>query len=144
MKLTLFTDNALKSIIVLQNNPQRLYTIDDIAEAIAAPRNHLIKVLNFMVRKEWIRSIRGRNGGLVYNEKTDNLRLGDVIRILEKDDQEELLNCGECKMNTNCRLRGMLSNATNAFYADLNQYIVGDLITVDIVNTAQILKKINN
>jgi Rrf2 family nitric oxide-sensitive transcriptional repressor len=135
MKLTLFTDIALKSFLVLQSNPNKLFRIDDIAEAIAAPRNHLVKVLNFMVRKEWIRSIRGCNGGIIYNDQSDNLKLGELIRILEKDDKEELLNCAECKMNTNCRLRGLLGNATNTFYAYLNQYTLNDLSTVGITTS---------
>ncbi len=130
MKLNLFTDIALKSLIVLQKDSDRLFKIDEVAELISAPRNHLIKVINFMVHKGWISSMRGRNGGISYNLSSDDLKLGEVISLLEKDEKEELLNCRVCKMNTNCQLRGMLGNAKKIFYDSLNQYTIKDIALI--------------
>lgn len=124
MQLTLFTDIALKAIMYLKQSSD-LVTIDEIATKFAVPRNHLIKVLNFMVHQQWIGSVRGRNGGLFYNLSSDSLKLGETIMILENRD--ELLDCNACILHANCDLRSMLRGAVNAFYGYLNQYTLKDL-----------------
>lgn len=124
MQLTLFTDIALKAIMYLKQSSD-LVTIDEIAGKFNVPRNHLIKVLNFMVHQKWIGSVRGRNGGLFYNLSSDSLKLGQTIMILEN--REELLDCDACILHSNCDLRGMLRGAVNAFYDYLDQYTLKDL-----------------
>lgn len=140
MQLTLFTDIALKSIMYLKQSTE-LVTINEIAEQFNITRNHLIKVLNFMVHKEWISSVRGRNGGLLYNKTSDELKLGNIIMILE--DKEELLDCANCILHANCHLRGILYKAQLEFYNYLNQYTLKDLnneSTASFLNQ-QILKR---
>lgn len=124
MRLSQFTDIGLKSIMYLKQASQ-LVTIDEIANQFKIPRNHLVKVLNFMMHKEWISSTRGRNGGMLYNIKSDKLKLGDVIAVLENKD--ELLDCDNCVLGFDCHLRGILKKAMNVFYDSLNQYTLKEL-----------------
>lgn len=124
MQLNLFTDIGLKSIMYLKNT-EELVTINEIADQFSIPRNHLTKVLNLLVRLNWISSVRGRNGGLRYNKSTDDLFLGDVIAILEN--KPELLNCINCILSCDCSLRSILQQSLNAFYLNLNKYRIGDL-----------------
>ncbi|RTL10739.1 MAG: Rrf2 family transcriptional regulator [Neisseriaceae bacterium] len=137
MQLTIFTDIAMKSIMYLKQT-QDLVTINEIAAKFAIPRNHLIKVLNFMVHQEWIGSVRGRHGGLFYKQSSDELKLGKVIMLLEN--REELLNCEDCMLNNNCHLRNILHQAVDAFYDYLNQYTLADLNNTKTVNFINILK----
>lgn len=104
-----------------------LSRIDDIVEYYSIPRNHLIKVLNYMVHKNWIASVRGRSGGLYYLEECDDLKLGSIIADLEGN--SELINCSDCRLRENCILRGMFTGAQQAFYQYLNQYTLKDLKT---------------
>lgn len=131
MQLNIFTDIALKSLIYLKQS-QRLTTINELAEAFSLPRNHLVKVLNFMVRQQWILSVRGRYGGLRYNPASDTLKLGDIILVLET--KRELLNCHECMIGRCCALRNILGDAQAAFYASLNRYTAVDLLTPELSN----------
>lgn len=124
MQLTLFTDIALKAIMYIKQS-QDLVTIDEIAGKFKVPRNHLTKVLNFMVHQKWISSVRGRDGGLFYNLSSEDLKLGDMVMILEN--KTELLDCNSCLLHANCDLRGVLHGAVNAFYGYLNQYTLKDL-----------------
>lgn len=124
MQLNKFTDIALKSFMYLQT-ANDLSRIDDIVNYYSIPRNHLIKVLNYMVHKNWIASVRGRSGGLYYLEECDNLKLGDIIADLEGN--AELINCNECRLRENCILRGMFAGAQQEFYQYLNQYTLKDL-----------------
>ena len=70
-------------------------------------------------------SIRGRNGGLSYNSESDELKLGEVILILEA--KPELFNCDECILHSNCFLRSILKESLDAFYNNLNKYTIADL-----------------
>lgn len=125
VQLSQFTDIGLKSIMYLKQSSQ-LVTIDEIASQFQVPRNHLIKVLNFMMHKNWIISTRGRNGGMAYNRASDELKIGDVIMIFENKD--ELLDCDNCILHANCSLRGMLREAMQAFYGSLNKYTFKDIV----------------
>ena len=124
MQLTQFTDIGLKSIIYLKQ-ALHLVTIDEISKQFQIPRNHLIKVLNFMVHQTWIISTRGRNGGMSYNPASDKLKLGDVIMIFEN--KNELLDCNSCILHAHCKLRCILKDAMNKFYMCLNQYTINDI-----------------
>ncbi len=124
MKLNIFTDISLKSLMYLKQ-AQNLVTINEIALQFSIPRNHLIKALNLLVRLNWISSIRGRNGGLSYNSESDELKLGEVILILEA--KPELFNCDECILHSNCFLRSILKESLDAFYNNLNKYTIADL-----------------
>ena len=124
MKLNQFTDIALKALMYLRQATHRV-TIDAIAQDLQLQRNHLIKVLNYLVKLGWIRSIRGRHGGLSYNTASDQLKLGEVVRQLE--DQNELLNCAECSLCIGCALRRILNESQQAFFANLNRYTLADI-----------------
>ena len=124
MRLNLFTDICLKSLIYLKQ-VNKLVTINEISLKFSIPRNHLVKALNLLVSLNWISSTRGRNGGLSYNSESDALKLGDIILILEA--KPELLNCDECILHADCFLRTVLKESLNAFYANLNQYTLADL-----------------
>lgn len=136
MRLNIFTDIGLKSLMYLrQANAQ--VTIDEISKQLELPRNHLIKVLNFMIKRGWILSIRGRNGGVSYLKSSDDLLLGDLIMILEN--KTELLNCKECKLHNSCFLRTILNESVNCFYTNLNKYKFSDINNLPTRNLLQTL-----
>lgn len=126
MQLTLYTDIGLKTLMYLKY-AEGLVTLPEISKQFDLPYNHVIKVANHLVRLNWVSSVRGRNGGLRYNKDSDKLKLGDVVAILEG--KTELLNCegGGCKLRNACILRGILSQAVESFYSNLNQYTLADI-----------------
>ena len=68
MRLTVFTDYALRVLIYLALDPERRVTIRDIADAYGISRNHLMKVVNSLTRAELVEASRGVNGGLTLAE----------------------------------------------------------------------------
>jgi Rrf2 family transcriptional regulator, nitric oxide-sensitive transcriptional repressor len=124
MQLNIFTDIGLKSLMYLKQ-ANELVRIDEIAEQLVIPKNHLIKVLNFMIKQKWISSVRGRYGGVYYLKSSDNLLLGNLIIRLEN--KQELLNCSECKLQNSCFLRVLLKESVDCFYNNLNKYKLSDI-----------------
>jgi Rrf2 family nitric oxide-sensitive transcriptional repressor len=55
----------------------------EIAEACNASENHLAQVIHLMAQRGFIRTIRGRNGGLSLGRNAEDIVVGDVFRSFE-------------------------------------------------------------
>ena len=128
MRLDKQTDFALRVLMFLAANPGRLVTIAEIATRFRISEAHLMKVVHQLGRAGFIETVRGRSGGM---RMADDVRVGDVVRRMERDlGAVECLRAsgGDCLITPCCRLRGMLSKATAAFLAVLDDCTVADLV----------------
>jgi Rrf2 family nitric oxide-sensitive transcriptional repressor len=64
MKLTRYTDYALRVLIHLAVHEKELASIGRIASRYLISQNHLMKVVQDLSRAGFVETIRGRNGGL--------------------------------------------------------------------------------
>ena len=84
-----------------------------------------------MAQRGFIRTVRGRNGGLSLGRNAEDILVGDVFRSFEAPlpfaDCFVETGC-TCPLQTNCRLRGGLSAALDAFYGTLDRISVDDLV----------------
>ncbi|MCF6344129.1 MAG: Rrf2 family transcriptional regulator [Devosiaceae bacterium] len=128
MRLTRFTDNSLRVLIYLTLNKQRDATITEIAEKVAIPRNHLMKIVHALSKKEFIKTTRGRGGGIRLALCAKKIKVGDVIRKMEE--RLDIIECYKprCPLAGSCRLKNVLGEATNAFLSVLDNYSVNDLV----------------
>lgn len=128
MQLTRYTDYAFRMLIYLslQKGGERI-TINDIAEHFDIPRNHLIKVAHRLGQLGYIHASRGKGGGVALGMEPDKIGLGDIVRKMET--QLTIVNCNEpvCPILPQCRLRGVLDKARDAFLEVLDQYTLADL-----------------
>lgn len=129
MHLTQFTDMGLRVLMYLtQHQRESLVTIAELAEQFQLSHNHLIKVVNQLVKLGWVDATRGRNGGLRLGMAVTQLRLGTMIRLLE--DEEHLIDCEKavCALDGYCRLQGLLAQGLEQFYQWLDQYTLADIV----------------
>jgi Rrf2 family nitric oxide-sensitive transcriptional repressor len=130
MKLTAFTDYALRVLIYLAAEPSQRATIARIAAAYQVSEHHLVKVVHFLGRQGWLCNVRGKGGGLELGLAPERIGIGQVVRATE--DQALVGEClsdsgGDCCIAPSCRLRGVLGEAITAFYAVLDRYTLADL-----------------
>jgi Rrf2 family nitric oxide-sensitive transcriptional repressor len=145
MRITQHTDYALRVLMYVGANPERLVTIAEIAERFAISRTHLMKVVNQLVREGFLHGQRGKGGGLRLAMKPEGIHVGDVIRHMEPD--LNLVECfGEpdaCLINRGCRLKRALVEALDAFLVVLDRYTLADLLgnpaTVRLLSVIQIV-----
>ena len=129
MHLTRYSDYSLRVLMYLALKPEKLGNISDIAESFNISRNHLIKVVNHLVKLGYIISKRGRGGGLELAYEPDSLSVGEVIRNTEQT--LDVVNCAEpaCPFVPACSLKSALNEATEAFLNVLDNYTLDDIIT---------------
>jgi Rrf2 family nitric oxide-sensitive transcriptional repressor len=130
MKLTAHTDYGLRMLMALAVSRDRLVTIEEIADRHRISRNHLMKVAQSLVGLGLVRSVRGRGGGITLARDPATIRIGTVARALEVD--MELVAClGEnpqtCVFSGACRLTGVLRQALEAFFFEMDRLTLADL-----------------
>lgn len=129
MHLKRFTDLGLRILMHLANeaDPDKTHSVPELSEILCWNQNLVIKTAHAMVKAGWLEAVRGRNGGLRLACNPEDLRIGDVVRTLEDNDQ--LVDCGEppCPFAGKCVLVGALRKAQDAFYDELNRLTLADL-----------------
>ncbi|WP_293881988.1 Rrf2 family transcriptional regulator [Sphingomonas sp.] len=127
MRLTRYTDYALRVLIYLGTRPDTLCSIAEISRAYDISQNHLMKVVNDLVNAGYLASARGRFGGIRLAKPAAEINVGAVVRHTE--DGFDLVDCGECIIAPACGLTGALRQALAAFMRVLDGYTLADLIT---------------
>lgn len=123
MRLTTYTDYALRTLMYLAANRDRLVTIQDIADAHGIAKNHLTKVVHQLGILGVVESLRGRNGGLRLGREPGQINIGAVVRSTEPDFyMAECFDPGKshCMMSAACSLKDVLNDATAAYLAVLD------------------------
>jgi len=130
MKLTAFTDYSLRVLVYLAAAPERRATIAEICEAYDIKPNHLMKVVQQLGRNGWVETTRGKGGGVRLARPAREILVGHVVRDAEgvslpaecfADDQSD------CAIVRCCRLKGVLAEALESFYAVLDRYTLADI-----------------
>ncbi|MEU8632577.1 Rrf2 family transcriptional regulator [Amycolatopsis sp. NPDC048633] len=120
MHLNRATDIALR-ILMFAGARGSQVTIDELAAAMALPRNHVAKVVQRLQHHGFVVTARGRGGGVRLADGVLSSSAGHVVRYFEGD--AEVVNCDEppCPLRDVCRLRGALHVAQEAFFASLDE-----------------------
>ena len=126
MRLTRYTDYALRVLLYLGARQNELCAISEIAKAYDISKNHLMKVVNDLARAGYVTSVRGRFGGIRLARPAAEIRLGEVVRHTEEG--FALADCEHCVIAPACGLTSALSRALAAFMAVLDDYTLADLV----------------
>ena len=131
MRLTRYTDYALRVLIFAGVRPSEICTIDSIAVNYGISKNHLRKVVHRLSRLGYIATAQGRKGGIRLNCPLEQIRLGDIVRRMEPD--LRLVECFEpehsrCRIQSACVLRSVLHDALAVFLATLDRHTLADLV----------------
>ncbi len=130
MRLTLWTDYALRTLIYIGVKGERLSTIAEIAESFDISKPHLMKVVNKLGQQGYIETVRGKGGGIRLGRPPAQIRVGAVVR----DTEEELAVLGclaepeFCQIQGCCVLRRAMREATQAFLRTLDGYTLTELL----------------
>lgn len=131
MQLKRSTDILLRILMYLASHPQVDHiSIHDLSEALNWNKNLVVKVAHIAVQQGLLKAVRGRTGGVALAKPASDYRIGDVVRLMEGN--EDTVNCDEPRcplLNGGCRLRGVLANAREAFYRELNAVTLDQIVS---------------
>lgn len=136
MRLTSFTDYGLRMLMRMASDPARAFSTADLAQEFDLPRNHLSKIMQRLSRGGIVETRRGSGGGGVLARAPHDIRLGDVVRLLEED--QPLVACfqtapNSCSIEGQCRLKTRLRGAEAAFMAHLDTATLADVALAPMI-----------
>ncbi len=131
MRLAAYTDYGLRVLMRLADTPDEAVATRQLAKEFAISQHHLAKVVRDLGRGEgeFVKSQRGRTGGLRLNRPAREITLGEVVRHLER--RFAIAECfradgGNCLLQPRCRLRPQLAAAREAFLAELEKTTIAE------------------
>ena len=131
MQITSYTDYALRVLIYLAMTPKKQATITEIAEFFNISRNHLVKVAHQLGGKGFVKTTRGKGGGLSLQRPPEMIRIGEVVRSMETHfNWVECFNPAQqrCRLLPNCGLKHLLACAGNAYLQVLDAATLADVL----------------
>lgn len=133
MRLTMFTDYALRTLILAASKGDRNVTIEEAARVYRISAPHLKKVVRTLTHAGFLEAHRGRSGGFRLALPPEAINLGQVIRATESD--FALVECfresNQCVITRMCRLPPIINRALQAMLEVFDQYTLADLTIHD-------------
>jgi Rrf2 family transcriptional regulator, nitric oxide-sensitive transcriptional repressor len=130
MRLSVQTDYALRTLMFLAAYDGQ-HSIAAISERYGISKNHLMKVAQRLVAEGFVKSVRGRAGGLLLNQPADKINVGHVVRLLEG--MGGFVDCFDatgngCVISPVCGLQHVLADSIEAFLRNLDNYTIADVV----------------
>ena len=128
MKLTLQTDYALRILMALAEAEGTVLSVEELAQRFHVSRHHLMKTAQVLAAGGFVTTLRGRNGGLRLAREASVITIAEVVRHVEPDmNIAECFHKPGCTFLPQCRLRGLLAKARDAFLETLAGETLADV-----------------
>ena len=114
--------------------------IAEIARAHDLSQSNLMKVVQQLVEGGFVRSTRGRSGGVQLAKPAEEIHAGAVARFMEGE--TPLVDCASCILNGSCGLVRALAEAKAAFYKALDKYSLADAIGAPVDQVVEEIEEV--
>lgn len=120
IRITLHTDYALRVLMFLAAEPDKLHTIEEVSVRLGISRNHRMKVAQTLVQGGFVEGVRGKSGGLRLGTSPESINRGIVVRTTE--DGFNPVECfdhdvNRCVISKVCERRGRWKRHARHFFA---------------------------
>lgn len=141
MKLTSYSNYAMRCLQLAALKAPGLVRIEDVARIHNLSRPHIMKIVHELGKAGYLETVRGRGGGFRLAREPAQIVVGEVIRITEGP--LDVVECFNPEKNT-CLLIGVcilsrkMQEATAAFMAVLDDLTIADIAA----NKGQLMDRI--
>jgi Rrf2 family iron-responsive transcriptional regulator len=130
MRLTQQTNYAVRALMYCAVNNDKPSKVAEIAASFEMSETHLFKIMKVLVDADLIKTIRGRNGGVMLARPASEITVGEVVRAAEESFLlAECFDSGrkDCPLILSCGFNGLLHEALEAFMDVLDTKTIADL-----------------
>jgi len=130
IRLTAYTNYSLRTLMYCALHPGTIVRMEDIASAFGISKAHLLKSARQLGKLGYLKTTRGRTGGVQLGMAPERINIGAVVRALEGD--SEVVECFNPSTNTcpligECQLTGIFHRGLEAFLAELDKVTLADV-----------------
>ena len=130
MRLTTYTNYALRTLMFAALHDDRLTRAQEIADAFGISKAHLNKCIYQLGQWGYLQNVRGRSGGFRLAKPASEITIGEIVRRTE--DTLELVECfnpetNTCPLMRMCRLSKTFQRAMKHFMDELDSITIADI-----------------
>jgi Rrf2 family protein len=130
MLVTRETDYAVRTVMFLAKEPDRIANASEIAHAMHIPKSFLAKILQRLVRSRILLSLRGARGGFQLARNTSEISL---LSIMEAIQGQACINvCAidskRCKLSSTCAVHPVWTGIRADVEKKLQQQTIAELL----------------
>ncbi len=120
---------ALHAMVLIAKSDNHI-NVNSIAEEMGASRNHLAKVLQQLVKHNYLRSVRGPSGGFILNKPADEISILEIYEAIEG-----IIDVPECPLDRKicpfdkCLMNGLVNDVTMQFKNYFKEQSLEDFVT---------------
>ncbi len=132
MRLTKQTSYALRILLHCALNPDAQMKAADIAKAYNITEFNVLKIIPLLVHGGFVKTMRGRRGGLRLARPASEIRIGDIVRLTEETHIQA--DCfGQlhevCAILPAAPINRIFGAALDAFIEVLDRHTLQELVT---------------
>lgn len=119
---------AIHGMAVIANSTKPLQ-VHEIAKQTGFSGNHIAKIMQTLVKYNYLASTRGPKGGFTLNTKAKNINLLEIFELIEGKIKEESCPFNSCKCPfTHCIFGGTVEKYTHEFKNYLKEKKLSEII----------------
>ena len=132
MRLTMFTNYALRTLMFAAMKRDELSRAQEIADAFGISKAHLNKCIHQLGQWGYLENVRGRGGGFRLAKPAGAITIAEIVRRTE--DTLELVECfnpetNSCPLQPMCRLSRTFQRALARFMDELEGITIADVVS---------------
>ncbi len=125
MRLTSYTNYALRTLMFAALDAPALVRVQDVAEAHGISRTHLVKCVHHLGQWGYLDNVRGRGGGFRLARPAETITVGEIVRRTEEGFDEIPIDPAATEADR--RLDAGFEQAQAAFLAVLDRHTIRDI-----------------
>jgi Rrf2 family nitric oxide-sensitive transcriptional repressor len=128
MRLNRSTSHAIRILIECARADNRLVKVAEVSRRLRITPQNTFKSVNLLARAGFLSAVRGRHGGVRLSRPAAEIRIGNVVRVMEAtaieiEEDEAASPSGPASAGIN----RILDNALEAFISVLDQHTLAEM-----------------
>ena len=128
MKLNTTTEYALRILIYMAKEPEKLFHTKEISETLNISYKYMTKIITLLSNNNILISKKGKNGGVSLSENSITLSIKDILTVMnDLDDDKCILGLGLCNEKNKCSMHEVWMESKFSVNATFSQTTLKEL-----------------